>query len=104
MGYDLSWVSDRSIRLATVGLGYADGLPLAASNILELLLGGHACPVRGSVSMDSVVVEVGREKDVKAGDQAWVIGTGQRAEQVALTLNTIPHEIVSRISRRVDRV
>jgi alanine racemase len=106
VGYGHTWASPRATRLALLPLGYADGLPRAASGRAEVLLRGRRCPVVGLVSMDQVVVDVGT-LPVTVGDVATVFGPGDHGEPTvaewAAWSGTIEHEIVTGIGARVLR-
>jgi alanine racemase len=94
--------------VATVPVGYADGLPrnyFASGG--EILLGGRRWPLAGSVTMDQALVATDPAAGVRAGDTAVLIGShgGEAitAEEWAERLGTIPYEIVTRIGPRVPR-
>lgn len=92
--------------IATVPVGYADGLPRAATGRLSLLVGGTAAPIAGRVCMDLVMVDVG-DREVRVGDEVAVIGAQgkrrQTADDVAAACGTISYEIVTNIRARVPR-
>lgn len=106
VGYGHTHVTSRRTRLALLPLGYADGLPRAASGRAWVELNGARRPVVGLVSMDQIVVDVGGA-EVAAGDVAMVFGPGDHGEPTvaewARWAGTIEHEIVTGISRRVAR-
>lgn len=106
VGYGHTHVTARRTRLALLPLGYADGVPRAASGRAWVLLRGRRQRVVGLVSMDQVVVEVG-DAPVAAGDAAVVFGPGDLGEPTvaewARWSGTIEHEIVTGIGRRVAR-
>jgi alanine racemase len=99
-------VTDRETGLALVPLGYADGVPRAATSVGPVLLGGRRRTVTGRVCMDQFVVDVG-DDDVRAGDEVVLFGPGRRGEPTAQewadVLGTISYEIVSRVGARVPR-
>ncbi|PWK83758.1 alanine racemase [Lentzea atacamensis] len=106
VGYGHSYVTERATTLALLPVGYADGLPRAASGRAEVFLGGRRRPVAGVISMDQVVVDVGDDA-VAPGDEAVVFGAGDDGEPTvedwARWAGTIPHEIVTGIGVRVRR-
>jgi alanine racemase len=102
-GYGRTWIADRPTVVATLPIGYADGVRRALSNACDVVIGGRRYPVRGTVSMDNLTVEVGPRADVAEGDEALIVGGGQSAEELARTLDTINYEIVTGISARVPR-
>jgi alanine racemase len=100
--------------LGLVPLGYADGIPRAASNVAEVLVRGATTATRrtiaGTVCMDQFVVDLGADNDgaFTAGDEVLLFGPGDDGEPTAqdwaTALNTISYEIVTRIGPRVPRV
>jgi len=99
-------VTDRETGLALVPLGYADGVPRAATSVGPLWLAGRRRTVTGRVCMDQFVVDVG-DDDVAAGAEVVLFGPGRDGEPTAQdwadALGTISYEIVTRIGARVPR-
>ena len=106
---------ERGTRVATVPLGYADGVPRRLGTIVDdgvarpgadVLIGGRRCPIVGVVTMDQFMVDVG-DAPVAAGDEVVLIGAQGgdriRAEDWAARLGTIGYEIVCGIGGRVPR-
>ena len=94
--------------LAVVPLGYADGVPRAATNIAPVRLAGANRPIAGRVCMDQIVLDCG-DDPVAAGDVAVLFGPGDdggpTADDWAMAVDTINYEIVTRMgSSRVRRV
>jgi alanine racemase len=107
-GYGRRFVADRETWIATVPIGYADGIRRALTNNCDVLVGGRRYPLVGSVSMDNVTVDLGPEPPtVRVGDRATIIGADgderQTAEDLARRLQTINYEITCGISARVPR-
>ena len=106
VGYAHTWTAPRATTLALLPLGYADGLPRAASGRAEVLLRGRRRPVVGRVSMDQVVVDVGDEP-VLAGETATVLGPGGAGEPTpadwAAWSGTLPHEVITGLGPRIAR-
>lgn len=111
VGYGATWTAKRTSRIATIPMGYADGLSRALSNRAELLVRGKRAPVAGIVSMDMAMLDVTEIDDVRVGDECVVLGSqkgplGQdtiSAEEIAGRMGTIPWEVLTDISRRVPR-
>lgn len=104
VSYGRRWVAPRPTRLATLPVGYADGYSRALSNRAQVRIGGQLCPVRGSVCMDMVMVDVTDvEPGVKPGDEAELLGDHVGAEALAGWAGTIAYEILTGFSFRVPR-
>ncbi len=108
VSYGLRTRLEKSANIATLPLGYADGVPRRLWSVGgEVLLGGKRCPIVGVVTMDQLMVNCG-EIDVKIGDQAVLLGAqGDElisANEIATRLDTIGYEIVCGVSARVPRV
>jgi alanine racemase len=108
VSYGHTYVAPKETTLALVPLGYADGVPRAASNRASVWLAGANRRVAGRVSMDQLVVDC-EDDPVAAGDVAVLFGPGTSGEPVAddwaTAADTINYEIVTRIgSVRVPRV
>ncbi|MCK9896522.1 alanine racemase [Frankia sp. AgB32] len=107
VSYAHRYTTARETTLALVPLGYADGVPRAATNVGEVLLGGRRRRIAGTVCMDQFVLDVG-DDPVVAGDEVLLFGPGGRGEPTAddwaAALGTINYEIVTRIGGRVPRV
>jgi alanine racemase len=103
VGYLHTWRSDAPTTLALVPLGYADGVPRALSNGGSLSINGVRCPVRGTISMDQLVVEVPDATQI--GDEVVLIGDALRGEPTAAEwaelAGTLPHDILAGIGARV---
>lgn len=98
----------RQTTVATVPIGYADGVPRRLYAVGgEVLVHGRRCPIVGVVTMDQLMIDCG-DRDVRVGDEVTLIGTDGdetvRAEDWARALDTIGYEIVCGISSRVPRV
>jgi alanine racemase len=107
-GYGRRFIAEHPGLIATLPIGYGDGVTRALADRCEVLIGGRRHPLRGMVSMDNITVELGSEAEVAVGDPATLIGTDggarQTAEDLARQAGTISYELFCRISRRVPRV
>jgi alanine racemase len=108
VGYGHDWHAPRSGWLATLPIGYADGMPWSAARRGQVWLAGRCRPIAGRVSMDSTTVWMDGDP-VRVGDRAVVFGAladGERlgVEQLAEAAGTMPYEILVRIGARVPRV
>ncbi len=106
-GYGRRFIAERETWLATLPIGYADGIRRALTNNCEVIIGARRFPLAGTVSMDNVTVELGSEPAANPGDRALIIGQDgaarQTAEDLANRIGTINYEIVCGISGRVPR-
>lgn len=108
VSYGLRKKLERSANIATLPLGYADGVPRRLWSVGgEVLIGGKRCPIIGVVTMDQLMVDCG-DADIKVGDHAVLIGSQGTetisANEIANRLETIGYEIVCGIGARVPRV
>jgi alanine racemase len=107
VSYGLRYMLPRDATIATVPIGYADGVPrnLAASGA-EVVIHGARYPIAGTVTMDQLMVDVGDEP-VEVGDTVTLLGRDGdavvTAEEWAERLGTIGYEIVCGIGPRVPR-
>lgn len=108
VGYNRTWTASAMRRIATVAIGYGQGIPRALSNRGSLMIGGHRCPIVGIVNMDQVTVDVTGIHGVSVGDVAMFFGVHQGvqvgADEVATEIETIPHELICGISAHVPRI
>jgi alanine racemase len=106
-GYGRQFVAQRDTWIATLPIGYADGVRRALSNNCDVLVGGARHPLVGRVSMDNITIDLGSATSIHPGQAATIIGSddGQRqtAEDLAQRIGTINYEIVCGISGRVPR-
>ncbi len=91
--------------IATVGIGYADGLPRSLGNGKGcMLVNGEVAPIIGNVCMDMTMIDVSHLEKVAEGDEVLVFGAALPIESLAATAGTIAYEILTGISQRVKRV
>jgi len=108
VGYGRTWVASRPARVALVACGYGDGYPRRLSNRGSVLVRGRRCPVVGRVSMDLLTADVSGLPEVAVGDEAVLVGRQGdeeiRLEELADLAETIPYELLTRLTPRVVRV
>ena len=108
VSYGRTFVASRDVRIATIPIGYADGLPRLLSNRGQALVRGRRASLVGRVCMDMTMVDVTALPEVRAGDEAVLIGRqGDEeitADEVAELAGTISYEILCRIGQRVPRI
>lgn len=110
VSYGQTFRAERSMRIATVAAGYADGFSRHLSNKAEVLIGGRRCRVVGRVTMDQIMVDVTALPAVQTGDEVVFIGRQAdaqiTADEVARWEETIPWEVLCGITKsaRVPRI
>ncbi|MEL6675912.1 MAG: bifunctional UDP-N-acetylmuramoyl-tripeptide:D-alanyl-D-alanine ligase/alanine racemase [Bacteroidota bacterium] len=109
IGYGRAQRTERLSRIATLPIGYADGIPRAGGNgVLSFLLKGKRVPTFGRICMDMLMLDVTDVPDARAGDEVVIFGRQGEAflsvQEMARKVDTIPYEILVRISPRVRRV
>jgi len=107
VGYGAEYRAPRATRIATLPIGYDDGVPISTSGRGCVLIGGRRRPIAGRVSMDFITVDVG-DAPVEIGAEAIVFGGAQgaavlRVEEAAEAAQTIPYELLVRVGRRVPK-
>jgi alanine racemase len=107
-GYGRRFLADRDTVVATLPIGYGDGVRRGLSNNADVLVRGRRRPLVGTVSMDNVTLDLGAEGGgAERGDEAVLIGAqgDERilAEEIARRLDTITYEVTCGISARVPR-
>ena len=104
VGYSRTFKAVKSTKIAIIPVGYADGFKRSLSNGKGgVFIHGIYCPTVGRVCMDMIMVDV-TNIEVKEGDSVEIIGVNQTLEKLAESLQTIPYEVLTSISKRVHRV
>lgn len=108
VGYGPTWRASRPTRIATLPLGYADGLPWRSGGRAEVLVRGMRAPIVGRISMDYTTIDVGHVEGARVGDTVTIIGRDGddrlRVEDLAAQAGTIPYEVTCSIGPRVERL
>jgi alanine racemase len=102
VGYAATWAAERPCRIATIGLGYADGLIRATSNRGAAWIGGRRVPIAGRVSMDLITLDV-TDCPCKPGDTVEFLGPHQGIDDLAGMAGTIGHEMLTSLGGRYRR-
>jgi alanine racemase len=109
VGYGGEWTASRASRLATLSIGYADGLPRSGSAIgragIEAVVARRRCPFVGRLSMDLSIVDVTYLPDgaVQRGDLAEILGETIGIDELGRKSGTIGYEILTRLGQRYAR-
>ena len=108
VSYSGSFTTQRDSLIATLPIGYADGLHCMLSNKMDVLIRGRRAPQVGNICMDMILIDVTDIPDVQAGDEVVIFGRqGDEmisVEELAVKGKTIPYEILCSVSKRVPRI
>jgi alanine racemase len=107
VGYGATWRAGKRSRIATVAIGYADGVHRMRSNRGHALVRGRRAPLVGAVSMDAITLDVTDVEGVSLADVVTLIGRDGdeliKAEDVARWSGTISYEVLTSLGQRVER-
>ncbi|MFH1118801.1 MAG: bifunctional UDP-N-acetylmuramoyl-tripeptide:D-alanyl-D-alanine ligase/alanine racemase [Bacteroidota bacterium] len=104
VGYSRAWKAGKTTTIATIPIGYADGLSRRLGNGRgKMLVNGHLVPVAGNICMDMTMLDI-TGVEAAEGDEVIVFGEKLPINDLARAMNTIPYEILTGISRRVKRI
>jgi alanine racemase len=104
IGYGRHTTLTEDRQIAVIPIGYADGFDRRFSNYGgEVIVRGKRCPVVGNVCMDQAMVDV-TGADAHVGDSVEVFGERLPLQELSDRLGTIPYEVLTSVSRRVQRV
>lgn len=108
IGYGLTYMTYKDIKIAILPIGYADGLDRKLSNKGKVLINGEKCKILGRISMNMTVVDVSHLENIKIEDEVVIIGKQEgeiiKTEDLAQIIDTINYEITTRISPLIPRV
>jgi len=103
VGYDFTERVKPGTKMAVCPVGYWHGFPRALSSIGEVMVRGHLVKVIGRVSMDMIVIDVTKIKNLRVGDVVTLIGDGLPAEHLARLAQTSPYEIITRLNPLIQK-
>jgi alanine racemase len=104
IGYNRSAKINRDTLIATVAIGYADGINRKLSNGKgSMMINGKLAPIIGNVCMDMCMLDI-TDVPAKEGDEVIVFGADHAVTEMSKILGTIPYEILTGVSQRVKRV
>ena len=108
VSYSGSFTTQRESLIATLPIGYADGLHRSLSNKMDVLIRGKRAPQIGNICMDMTLIDVTEIKDVQVGDEVVLFGKQEdqkiSVEEMAMKAGTIPYEILCNVGKRVPRL
>ncbi len=105
IGYNRSGKISQYKKIATITIGYADGLSRKAGNgNYHVVVKNQKAPIIGNVCMDMCMIDISEIPTAKVGDEVIVFGAYPRVERLAECLETIPYEVFTSVSNRVKRI
>ena len=108
ISYSGSFTTQQNSLVATLPIGYADGLHRSLSNKIDVLIRGKRAPQIGNICMDMTLIDVTKIQGVEEGDEVVLFGEqeGQviQVEEMAIKGETIPYEILCNVGKRVPRI
>ena len=108
VSYSGSFTTQRDSLIATLPVGYADGLHHMLSNKMDVLIRGRRAPQIGNICMDMILVDVTDIPGVEEADEVVIFGRQEEqmisVEELAVAGQTIPYEILCSVSKRVPRI
>lgn len=104
VGYNRQWVADKPTSIATIPIGYADGLNRKLGNGKGyVIINDQKCPIIGNICMDMCMVDI-TGTNAREGDEVIIFGKENPVSKIAKALETIPYEILTSIPQRVKRI
>ena len=104
ISYSRKYITDRETKVATIPIGYADGLKRELSNKGYVVINNHRVPIIGAVCMDSCMIDVTSLENVKVGDKVYIFDNDFiTLDDIAEECNTINYEILCNFSYRIPR-
>ena len=105
ISYGRTYITNKECKVATIPIGYADGLKRTLSNKGYVVINNKKCKILGNICMDSCMVDVTEINNVKIGDDVYIWDNAIiKVEEIATLCDTINYEIISTISNRVKRL
>ena len=108
IGYGRTFHTSSHSTIATIGIGYGDGVSRLLSNKGKVIIKGKYAPIVGNISMDLITVDVTDIPSVSINDEVIIIGNDGESNisawDVANLTGTIPYEVLTSIGSRVERV
>jgi alanine racemase len=101
IGYGARYTAGRPMRVGVAAIGYGDGYPRNMPDGTPVLVNGRAQPLAGRVSMDMTTIDLEGQPDAAIGDPVVLWGRGLPVERIARAVDTIPYELLCRVTRRV---
>jgi alanine racemase len=107
VGYGSTYITSKNCQIATLGIGYADGIPSSLSNQGHVMIQNTKCAIVGSICMDMIMVEIPSELSISANDTATILSNGTDKALTIFDMATLsglnPREIMTHFSDRIHR-
>jgi len=104
VGYSKEFIADKEMQIAIIPVGYADGFRRVLKNGKGgVYVNSQYCKTIGNICMDMTMIDVSNIEAVE-GDSVEIIGKNQSIYKMASSMDTIPYEILTGISKRVHRI
>lgn len=105
VSYNHCYITTGPTKVATIGIGYADGyLQYLSNQGARVFIKGHYCPVLGRITMDQIMVDITHVEDVEVGDLVEIMGPNVSWQELTRLAGTIPSNVLTSISSRVPRL
>ena len=108
IGYDRTYTSDSTMKVATIAIGYADGVAKSLSNKGYFTYKGHKLPILGAVCMDQIMLDSSEVPDLAVGDEVTYFGDPRDGDllmtKVAAVAGDSQYDLLCRVGNRVNRV
>lgn len=108
VSYSYKFIADRTTHIATIGIGYADGIPRNLSNKINVIVRGKLVPQVGTITMDQLMIDVSDIPDLQVGEVVTLLGKDGdfhiQADDWAAILGTISWEILCSFKHRLPRL
>lgn len=104
VGYSRRFIADEDTRIATIPVGYADGIPrLIGNKVGKVGINNQLVPIVGNICMDMMMLDI-TDLNANEGDEVVIFNSNPTLEMFAEYCRTIPYEVLTSISRRVKRI
>lgn len=105
IGYGRSYITNKETKIATIPIGYADGMRRCLSNKWHVLINGKYAPIIGNICMDSLMVDVTNIDNISLNDEVFIWDNDKiKLEDLAKEAYSINYEIMCTISSRIPRI
>jgi alanine racemase len=105
VGYERNFTANKEMKIATVNLGYADGIfRIAGNGKYHVIVNNKPALIIGNICMDMFIIDVSTIQEISVKDEVIIFGKNHPIEALAKTCQTIPYEILTRISNRIKRL